>query len=86
MINKKGQTDSALILIILCFQAFIIVSLGFLDSTDSQITYEEHDSFLGFSVNIINNLSLLGWGNTLIFAPIEICIIYIVIKLIRGGG
>lgn len=40
-----------------------------------------------FSIgNIISNIKILGWGNSLIFAPLIIVIIYIIAKLIRGGG
>jgi hypothetical protein len=87
---KKAQTstDTPIILSILVFQAFIIICLGFLNINNNEITTTTHENTLwGFSItNIITNISILGWGNLLIFVPIEICIIYIIAKLFRGGG
>lgn len=99
MKNKKAQvaTDTPIILSILAFQAFIILCLGFLtiitvsnnpDSISmntSGITTNSPSNIFSFG-NIITNIELLGWGNTLIFTPLGVCIAYIIAKLIRGGG
>jgi hypothetical protein len=89
MKNKKAQSEAGILLLILVFQAFVIISLGFLNITNDtdDITTTNYDSGLGdFVVNIITNIKLLGWGNTLLFAPLTITIIYIIARLIRGGG
>jgi hypothetical protein len=51
----------------------------------SGITTNSPSNIFSFG-NIITNIELLGWGNTLIFTPLEVCIAYIIAKLIRGGG
>lgn len=83
--NKKGQTstDTPIILSILVFQAFIIIMLGFLnvDSNNNDVSVP----LFSFD-NIITSISELGWFNTIIFAPLIICLGYILAKLIRGGG
>lgn len=99
MIFKKAQvsTDTPIILSIFSFQIFIIICLGFLST--SQTTYISTDN-ISFNItgisttnnslfsfgNILSNISILKWGNTLLFSPLIICITYIVVKLIRGGG
>jgi hypothetical protein len=80
--NKAQSSDTPILLTILVFQAFIIVGLGFLELTSESQTI----GAFSFSTNIINNIALLGWGNSILFAPLIICVIYIVAKLIRGGG
>lgn len=90
--NKKAQSDTAVILFILVFQAFLIISLGFLniDTTEEEVGTDS----LGvvglitpsFNQNVINNIEQLGVWNTLIFAPLIIVLIYIIAKLVRGGG
>lgn len=82
LINKRAQTDSSIILSILVFQAFIIIALGFLDTTPT--TVEVTGS--GFGQNIITNIAALGWFNAILFIPIYVVIGYIILKLIRGGG
>jgi len=84
--NKKGQvaTDTPILLSIFVFQAFVLLSLGFLNITD--VTTVSSGTILFSFGNIINSIALLGWGNTLLFAPITLCVIYIIAKLIRGGG
>jgi hypothetical protein len=86
MKNKKGQTstDTPIILSILVFQAFVILCLGFLNVKDSEVTTSGNVLF-SFG-NIISSISVLGWGNAIIFAPLIICLGYILAKLIRGGG
>lgn len=84
--NKKAQTstDTPIILSIIVFQAFVVLGLGFLNVTDITTT-NSGTSLFSFG-NIINSIKLLGWGNTLIFAPLEISLFYIIAKLVRGGG
>lgn len=86
MKNKKAQvaTDTPILLGIIVFQSFVILGLGFLNFSD--ITQTNSGSELFSFGNIITSISLLGWGNTLIFFPLEIALIYIIAKLIRGGG
>jgi hypothetical protein len=101
MFFKKAQagTDTVIILSILSFQTFIILCLGFLSTTQTTYVGSDNISFniTGVSTissgnrlfsfgNIISNISELGWGNSLLFTPLLICIGYIVAKLIRGGG
>ena len=85
--NNKAQTatDTPIILSILVFQAFVILMLGFININDSTNTVVGSNT-INFTQNILTNIKLLGWGNSLIFAPLLVCIIYIVAKLIRGGG
>jgi hypothetical protein len=85
MLNKKGEgvTDAGIILSILVFQSIIITGLGFISiNTDSQ----NIDSGLGFSTNIINNITELGFFNLILFTPLIIVLTYLIVKLIRGGG
>ena len=89
MKNKKAQTatDTPILLTIIVFQAFIILCLGWLNLTESDVSTVTHGSgLINFTVNIVTNIGLLGWGNAILFAPLEVCIIYIIAKLIRGGG
>ena len=84
--NKKAQaaTDTPIIISIFTFQSFIIVALGFLNITpDNQVIGSD---LINFTQNIVNNISYLGWANTIIFTPLIIAITYIIAKLIRGGG
>lgn len=85
MKNKKAQTstDTPIILSILVFQAFVLLGLGFLNVPTTDVGI--NDALFSFG-NIINAIELLGWGNSLLFAPLVICIGYILAKLIRGGG
>jgi len=92
MKNKKGQSlsDATILLGIIVFQAFIIICLGFLNV--EQVNYAGNltsniviSSFFSLP-NIITSITVLGWGNLLIFAPLEVILIYIIAKLIRGGG
>lgn len=85
--NKKAQaTDTPIILGILVFQAFIIICLGFLTMYNNEVKTSDNGSdLINFKINIITNIKAFGWGNTLIFAPLEICIVYIIAKLVRGG-
>jgi hypothetical protein len=82
---KKAQvaTDTPILLSIFVFQAFVILSLGFLNVSYTKQTADT--SLFNFG-NIITSIAELGWGNTLLFAPIGLCVIYIIAKLIRGGG
>jgi hypothetical protein len=81
---KKSQSDVSFILGVLVFNAFVILALGFLNiNNDNNVTTETH-GLEAFSMNIISNITLLGWGNTLIFTPLILCIIYLVGKFIRG--
>ena len=93
MKNKKGQTstDTPIIISIFTFQIFIIIMLGFLDiNTDTKDVGLNADipliGHIGFAYNIITNISILGWGNLLLFTPSIIALAYIIAKLIRGGG
>lgn len=82
--NKKGQvaTDTPILIWLVVFQAFIITMLGLLNITPET----QSVGIANFTQNIITNLSILGWGNLLIFLPLEIALGYIIAKLIRGGG
>jgi hypothetical protein len=83
MKNGQASTDTVIIFSILIFNGFLVLSLGFLN-----IDYEENnisDVLFSFG-NIISNIIELGWGNILLFAPLIICLGYILAKLIRGGG
>lgn len=84
MFYKKGQTstDTPIILSIFAFQAFLVVMLGFLNITPET----QSVTGFGFTQNIISNISLLGWGNTILFTPLVVGLGYIILKLIRGGG
>jgi hypothetical protein len=93
MIFKKAQSEAGIILSILVFQAFIIVFLGFINIT---IPYDTEDvggeiSIVGIPLTswgstLINNISVLGWANAIIFAPATLCLTYIIVRLFRGGG
>lgn len=82
--NNKGQTatDTPIIIYIVVFQVFVITMLGFLNITPETQTV----GALNFTQNIITNLSIIGWGNLLVFFPLEVALGYIIVKLIRGGG
>ena len=99
---KKAQTstDTPILISIIAFQAFIILALGFLNvnyasqksinSTSINATYQIQTYNVPLTnlsiTNIITNISYLGFANVLIFSPIIGAIIYIIAKLIRGGG
>ena len=76
---RKGQTatDTPIILTIVVFNAFIILSLGFLNinNSDSIKTQTYGSGLINFSQNIVTNISLLGWGNALLFTPLVVCIV-----------
>jgi len=85
MKNGQVSTDTPILLSIIVFQIFIITCLGFLDISENYVTYQGFGSeTIGFFQNIIINISYLGWGNTLIFLPLIICLSYIIAKFIRG--
>jgi hypothetical protein len=86
--NKKAQTstDTPIILSILVFQTFVVLMLGFLNVSSTEIVSTNTGNALFSFGNIISNISYLGWGNILIFSPLIICLIYIIAKLVRGGG
>lgn len=88
MRNKKGQTstDTPIIIWLIAFQIFIITTLGFIDIKPETTTYTEPIS--GFSIiNIINSITYLPlWANTILFSPLIGAVVYIVAKLVRGGG
>ena len=85
--NKKGQAnDTAILLSIIIFQTFILICLGFLNVSDSEISTINSGSELFSFGNIISNIQILGWGNLLIFTPLFIGLGYIIARLIRGGG
>lgn len=93
MKNNKAQvsTDTPILLWILVFQAFIVLGIGFLHVTPTTKTVGGDINIVGipnisFTQTLVTNISYLGWGNLLLFAPLEICLIYIIAKLIRGGG
>lgn len=91
MNKAQVSTDTPIILSIIVFQTFIIIMLGFLNINiaTKNVTGELNLPLLphiSFTQNIITNITLLGWGNLLIFLPLEICLGYIILKLIRGGG
>lgn len=82
MFYKKAQTDTAIIISIIAFQAVIILGLGFLSITpDTQSV-----GAFSFTENLVTNIELLGWANALIFTPLVVGFIYIIARLIRGGG
>lgn len=93
MFYKKSQvsTDTPIIISIIAFQTLIIVCLGIIQIDPVTETIGKEVDILGlgtvgFTYNIINNISYLGWANSLIFTPLIFGLLYIVLKLIRGGG
>ena len=83
--NKKAQSEVAILITILAFQIFIITALGFINITPETNSYSE--PITGFSfLNIITSISVLGWANILIFSPLISGLVYIVARLVRGGG
>ena len=85
MINKKGQAnDTAILIGIFVFQAFLIMALRFLNvNTETQEVGSED---ISFTSNIVTNIILLGWFNAILFTPLLAGVTYIIAKLIRGGG
>ena len=87
--NKKGQlTDTVILMSMIIFQSFTVICLGFLNVSENDITTTTYDNPIvsSFVVNVISNIGQLGWGNLLIFLPLEVGLIYIIAKLVRGGG
>lgn len=95
---NKGQvsTDTPIIFSIFVFQAFVIIMIGFIPIYNvTDIKYNESNATvnlpgvlpdMSFGQKILTNIAILGWGNLIIFAPLEVCFIYIIAKLLRGGG
>ena len=85
---KKAQvsTDTPIVLTILVFQTFVVTALGFLTIANEDVTATNAKNIFFSFGNIVNNIAILGWGNALIFAPLIIVLLYILAKLIRGGG
>jgi hypothetical protein len=91
MINRKAQSETAVIIGILSFQAFIIVCLGFINISATTEGIGGDVSIVGiplfnWGTSLISNIALLGWANLIIFAPLIAGLVYIIARLIRGGG
>ena len=87
------MSDTQILIAIVAFQTFIVLSLGFLNvgyiDGAQEVTTVDTDVEvfnINFGFNLMNNISALGAFNVLIFSPLIVGVGYIIAKLIRGGG
>ena len=87
------MSDTQIIIAIVAFQTFIILSLGFLNvgyvEGSQQVTTVDSGVEIfnvNFGFNLMTNITALGAFNVLIFSPLLVGVGYIIAKLIRGGG
>ena len=86
--HKKAQSEVGVIIFVLVFQIFLITMLGFLNINPEtrDIGTFEGVKIIEFGTNIVFNIAELGWFNLILFTPLWVTIVYIIIRLVRGGG
>jgi hypothetical protein len=90
-----SQSDAVILLYIFAFYAVIIFFLGLIGGFQvSKLTYPSNQDYgldfgdyIGFFFEgIAFSIAELGIFNFLLFAPMGLTLLYLLVKLLRGGG